>query len=122
MFHVLARGTDVLRIWGTRFLSMGNSGQLPQLPRSDPPANTPLALGGFADDVCLPVPFYHCFGMVMGNLACTTHGSTIVIPAPRFDTESTLRTCEQERCTSLYGVPTMVSVDELGLTHPIENR
>ena len=68
-----------------------------------------------ADRVCLPVPFYHCFGMVMGNLACTTHGSTIVIPAPRFDAESTLRTCEQERCTSLYGVPTMF-IAQLGVS------
>ncbi|HWE54605.1 MAG TPA: AMP-binding protein [Acidimicrobiales bacterium] len=60
-----------------------------------------------ADRVCLPVPFYHCFGMVMGNLGSTTHGSTIVIPAPLFDPVATLRAIEQERCTSLYGVPTM---------------
>jgi fatty-acyl-CoA synthase len=60
-----------------------------------------------ADRVCLPVPFYHCFGMVMGNLGCTTHGSTIVIPAPLFDPGATLTAIEQERCTSLYGVPTM---------------
>ena len=66
------------------------------------------------DRVCLPVPFYHCFGMVMGNLGCTTHGSTIVIPAPLFDAEATLRAVEQERCTSLYGVPTMF-IAELGL-------
>ena len=59
------------------------------------------------DRVCLPVPFYHCFGMVMGNLGCTTHGSTIVIPAPLFDPEATLKAVTQERCTSLYGVPTM---------------
>ena len=68
-----------------------------------------------ADRVCLPVPFYHCFGMVMGNLACTTHGSTIVIPSARFDAESTLRTCEHERCTSLYGVPTMF-IAQLGVS------
>jgi fatty-acyl-CoA synthase len=66
------------------------------------------------DRVCLPVPFYHCFGMVMGNLGCTTHGSTIVIPAPMFEPSATLRAVEQERCTSLYGVPTMF-IAELGL-------
>jgi fatty-acyl-CoA synthase len=60
-----------------------------------------------ADRVCIPVPFYHCFGMVMGNLGCTTHGATMVIPAPAFDPEATLATCARERCTSLYGVPTM---------------
>jgi fatty-acyl-CoA synthase len=60
-----------------------------------------------ADRVCIPVPFYHCFGMVMGNLACTSHGATMVIPAPAFDPEATLRAVAQERCTSLYGVPTM---------------
>jgi fatty-acyl-CoA synthase len=60
-----------------------------------------------ADRVCLPVPFYHCFGMVMGNLGCTSHGSTIVIPAPLFDPTATLAAVVGERCTSLYGVPTM---------------
>ena len=60
-----------------------------------------------ADRVCIPVPFYHCFGMVMGNLACTSHGATMVIPAPAFDPEATLRAVANERCTSLYGVPTM---------------
>ena len=60
-----------------------------------------------ADRVCLPVPFYHCFGMVMGNLGCTTHGACIVIPAPSFEPEATLRAVAEERCTSLYGVPTM---------------
>ncbi len=59
------------------------------------------------DRVCIPVPFYHCFGMVLGNLACTTHASCMVIPAAGFDPVATLRACEQERCTSLYGVPTM---------------
>jgi fatty-acyl-CoA synthase len=59
------------------------------------------------DRVCLPVPFYHCFGMVMGNLGCTTHGSCIVIPAPSFDPAATLEAVATERCTSLYGVPTM---------------
>ncbi len=59
------------------------------------------------DRVCIPVPFYHCFGMVLGNLACTTHGATIVIPAPAFEPEATLAAVAAERCTSLYGVPTM---------------
>src|SRR4029450_7725552 len=57
--------------------------------------------------VSIPVPFYHCFGMVLGNLACTTHGATIVVPAPAFDPTATLQVVETERCTSLYGVPTM---------------
>ena len=59
------------------------------------------------DRVCIPVPFYHCFGMVLGNLACTSHGATMVIPAPAFDPALTLRAVADERCTSLYGVPTM---------------
>ena len=59
------------------------------------------------DRVCIPVPFYHCFGMVLGNLACTTHGATIVIPAEAYDPVLTMQTVEKERCTSLYGVPTM---------------
>ena len=67
-----------------------------------------------ADRVCLPVPFYHCFGMVMGNLGCTSHGSTIVIPAPLFDPVATLEAVQKERCTSLYGVPTMF-IAELGV-------
>ncbi|WP_030622028.1 AMP-binding protein [Streptomyces sclerotialus] len=66
------------------------------------------------DRVCLPVPFYHCFGMVMGNLAITTHGACSVIPAPAFDPAATLRAVQQERCTSLYGVPTMF-IAELNL-------
>ncbi|HXR67039.1 MAG TPA: AMP-binding protein [Dermatophilaceae bacterium] len=66
------------------------------------------------DRVCLPVPFYHCFGMVMGNLAATSHGACMVIPAPAFDPAATLKAVEQERCTSLYGVPTMF-IAELGL-------
>ncbi|MEV4004786.1 AMP-binding protein [Actinomadura sp. NPDC049753] len=59
------------------------------------------------DRVCVPVPFYHCFGMVMGNLAATSHGACIVIPAPAFDPKATLEAVAAERCTSLYGVPTM---------------
>ncbi|MCY4424207.1 MAG: AMP-binding protein [Acidimicrobiaceae bacterium] len=66
-----------------------------------------------ADRVCIPVPFYHCFGMELGNLACTTHGSAMVIPAAGFDAAATLRAVAQERCTSLYGVPTMF-IAELG--------
>ncbi|ADG88795.1 fatty-acyl-CoA synthase [Thermobispora bispora] len=67
------------------------------------------------DRICLPVPLYHCFGMVMGNLAAASHGSCVVLPAPGFDPEATLRAVERERCTSLYGVPTMF-IAELG--HP----
>ncbi|MEU9085358.1 AMP-binding protein [Streptomyces sp. NPDC048357] len=59
------------------------------------------------DRVCIPVPFYHCFGMVMGNLACTSHGAAMVIPAPSFEPAATLAAVEAEACTSLYGVPTM---------------
>jgi fatty-acyl-CoA synthase len=59
------------------------------------------------DRVCIPVPFYHCFGMVMGNLACTSHGATMIIPGPSFDPTATLQAVEAEKCTSLYGVPTM---------------
>jgi fatty-acyl-CoA synthase len=66
------------------------------------------------DRVCVPVPFYHCFGMVMGNLGATSNGSTIVIPAPSFDAAATLQAVQDERCTSLYGVPTMF-IAELAL-------
>ena len=59
------------------------------------------------DKVCIPVPFYHCFGMVMGNLAATSHGAAMIIPAPSFDPARTLEAVQQEGCTSLYGVPTM---------------
>ncbi len=60
-----------------------------------------------ADRICIPVPFYHCFGMVMGNLAAVSHGACMVIPAPGFDPAATLAAVSEERCTSLYGVPTM---------------
>ena len=66
------------------------------------------------DRVCIPVPFYHCFGMVMGNLGAVTHGACMVIPAPSFDPAATLRAVQDEKCTSLYGVPTMF-IAELGL-------
>jgi fatty-acyl-CoA synthase len=59
------------------------------------------------DRICIPVPFYHCFGMVMGNLAATSHGAAMIIPAPAFDPVKTLEAVQAERCTSLYGVPTM---------------
>jgi fatty-acyl-CoA synthase len=59
------------------------------------------------DRICVPVPFYHCFGMVMGNLASTSHGACVVIPAPGFEPVATLEAVAAERCTSLYGVPTM---------------
>src|SRR3954447_18469977 len=71
------------------------------------------------DRVCIPVPFYHCFGMVLGNLACTTHGATMVIPAEAYDPVLTMQTVEQERCTSLYGVPTMFIGE---LEHPRFNE
>ena len=67
------------------------------------------------DRVCVPVPMYHCFGMVMGNLACLTHGSTIVYPAERFDAEAVLEAVQAEKCTALYGVPTMFIA---ALNHP----
>jgi fatty-acyl-CoA synthase len=59
------------------------------------------------DRLCVQVPFYHCFGMVMGNLGCMAHGSCVVIPAPSFDAEATMTAIARERCTALYGVPTM---------------
>jgi fatty-acyl-CoA synthase len=67
------------------------------------------------DRVCVPVPLYHCFGMVLGNLACTASGAAMVYPAETFDPEATLGACASERCTSLYGVPTMFIAE---LEHP----
>ncbi|HEX8034196.1 MAG TPA: AMP-binding protein [Ktedonobacterales bacterium] len=74
-------------------------------------------LQGFTeqDRLCIPVPLYHCFGMVMGNLGCMTHGATMIYPAEAFDPVSVLETVEAERCTSLYGVPTMFIAE---LAHP----
>jgi fatty-acyl-CoA synthase len=66
------------------------------------------------DRVCIPVPFYHCFGMVLGNLACVTHGAAMVIPAPTFDPAASLEAVQREKCTALYGVPTMF-IAELAL-------
>ncbi|MBN1856007.1 MAG: AMP-binding protein [Dehalococcoidia bacterium] len=68
-----------------------------------------------ADRLCIPVPFYHCFGMVLANLACVTHGATMVVPAESFDALATLKAVEQERCTALHGVPTMFIAE---LEHP----
>ncbi len=67
------------------------------------------------DRLCIPVPLYHCFGMVMGNLGCLTHGATMVYPADAFDPLAVLQAVEKERCTGLYGVPTMFIAE---LSHP----
>jgi fatty-acyl-CoA synthase len=74
-------------------------------------------LQGFTheDRLCIPVPFYHCFGMVMGNLGCTSHGSTMVIPGDAFEPGAVLKAVQDERCTALYGVPTMFIAE---LAHP----
>ncbi len=66
------------------------------------------------DRICIPVPFYHCFGMVMGNLAAITHGACMVVPGEAFDPTLALETVQEERCTSLYGVPSMF-ISELAL-------
>ncbi|HWA29933.1 MAG TPA: AMP-binding protein, partial [Rhizomicrobium sp.] len=65
------------------------------------------------DRLCIPVPLYHCFGMVMGNLGCLTHGSAMVYPSEGFDPLAVLQTVQDEKCTALYGVPTMF-IAELG--------
>jgi fatty-acyl-CoA synthase len=67
------------------------------------------------DRVCIPVPLYHCFGMVMGNLGCTTHGAAMIYPEAAFDPAATLRALSSEKCTSLFGVPTMFIAE---LAHP----
>ena len=67
------------------------------------------------DRLCIPVPFYHCFGMVLGNLACLTHGATMVLPAPHFSPIHTLEAVAREKCTALHGVPTMFIAQ---LDHP----
>ena len=67
------------------------------------------------DRLCIPVPFYHCFGMVLSNMAVVTHGATMVLPSPIFDAEAVLRTVQDERCTALHGVPTMFIAE---LSHP----
>ena len=71
------------------------------------------------DKLCIPVPFYHCFGMVLSNLACVTHGTTMVIPSPAFDAEAVLKTVDSEKCTALHGVPTMFIAE---LKHPNFNK
>jgi fatty-acyl-CoA synthase len=72
-----------------------------------------------ADRLCIPVPLYHCFGMVLGNLACTTHGATMVYPGEGFDPLSVLQTVAEERCTGLHGVPTMFIAE---MEHPEFDR
>src|SRR5262249_59914766 len=67
------------------------------------------------DRVCVPVPFYHCFGCVLGTLVCAVYGSALVVPAPSFDPKATLAAIETERCTAIYGVPTMLVAE---LHHP----
>jgi fatty-acyl-CoA synthase len=86
--------------------------------------NNALLLGSIlhytqADRICIPVPLYHCFGMVMGNLSATNYGATMVYPSDTFDPEATLKAVERERCTSLYGVPTMFIAE---LRHPDFNQ
>ena len=71
------------------------------------------------DRLCIPVPFYHCFGMVMANIACALTGATMVIPSASFDAGATLRAVATERCTALYGVPTMFVAE---LQHPVYNN
>ncbi len=71
------------------------------------------------DRICIPVPLYHCFGMVMGNLAAVTLGAAMVYPGEGFDPLATLKTVESERCTALYGVPTMFIAE---LDHPEFDR
>lgn len=70
------------------------------------------------DRVCIPVPFFHCFGMVIGNIACTSHGATMVIPNDSFEPTKTLQVVEKEKCTSLYGVPTMF----IAMLHEMESK
>jgi len=70
---------------------------------------------GPADRLCIPVPFYHCFGMVLANMACVSHGSAMVLPSPVFDAGAVLRTIQEERCTAVHGVPTMFIAE---LNHP----
>jgi fatty-acyl-CoA synthase len=67
------------------------------------------------DRLCIPVPFYHCFGMVLSNLACVTHGAAMILPAPVFDAEAVLQAVQEEGCTALHGVPTMFIAE---LRHP----
>jgi len=88
--------------------------RIPQGSHADPShllnnAYSTGALLGYSevDRVCVPVPFYHCFGMVLGNLACTAFGACIVVPSEAFQAHAVLETIDAEKCTSLYGVPTM---------------
>eukprot|EP01027_Heterolobosea_sp_BB2_P000012 GEZU01000015.1.p1 GENE.GEZU01000015.1~~GEZU01000015.1.p1 ORF type:complete len:636 (+),score=143.52 GEZU01000015.1:184-2091(+) len=72
-----------------------------------------------SDSLCIPVPLYHCFGLVMGNLACLTHGSKVVYPSAGFDAEATLKAVSEEKCTALHGVPTMFIAE---LDHPNRSK
>ena len=72
-----------------------------------------------SDRLCVPVPLYHCFGMVMGNLGCLTHGATAIYPSAGFEPLAVLEAVQGERCTALYGVPTMFIAE---LDHPQFNR
>ncbi len=71
------------------------------------------------DKLCIPVPLYHCFGMVMGNLGCVTHGATMIYPSEGFEPLAVLETVQEEKCTALYGVPTMFIAE---LDHPDFSR
>ena len=96
-------------------LPQGRHAQPPQHPQQRLLRRPRAAATPRQDRVCIPVPYYHCFGMVMGNLACTSHGACMVIPAPAFDPVATLQAVQDESCTSLYGVPTMFIAE---LEHP----
>ena len=96
-------------------LPEGRHAQPPQHPQQRLLRRPRAAATREEDRVCIPVPYYHCFGMVMGNLACTSHGACMVIPAPAFDPVATLQAVQDESCTSLYGVPTMFIAE---LEHP----
>ena len=92
---------------GTTGLSQGRHAVAPQHPEQRLLHRRSPALPPRSDRVCIPVPFYHCFGMVLGNLACTTHGVCMVIPGESYDPLAVMETVQAERCTALYGVPTM---------------
>ena len=96
-------------------LAQGRHAQPPQHPEQRLLHRRGAAARSERDRVCIPVPLYHCFGMVLGNLACITHGSAMVYPGAGFDPLATLETVAEERCTALYGVPTMFIAE---LDHP----
>ena len=92
---------------GTTGLAQGRDALAPQHPQQRLLRRPRRWATRERDRVCVPVPFYHCFGMVIGNLGCTTHGACMVVPGESFDAGAVLEAVEAERCTSLYGVPTM---------------